>query len=78
MFSSHFALLGGKQPLMKDGYFENSEEEKVTQPMVFQEGPDKGKAKGLRQVCTERFGPEAVKGKLQDGLGWYFMCQGCP
>ena len=46
--------------------------------MVFQEGPDKGKAKGLRQVCTERFGPEAVKGKLQDGLGWYFMCQGCP
>ena len=63
---------------MKDGYFENSEGEKVTQPMVFQEGPDKCKAKGLRQVCTERFGPEAVKGKLQDGLGWYFMCQGCP
>ena len=56
---------------MKDGYFEDSAGKIVPQPMVFPEGPNKGTAKGLRQVCLERFGPAAVKGKIQDGLGWY-------
>ena len=56
---------------MKDGFFTDSLGEKVIQPMVFAEGPYKGQAKGLKQVCTERFGPEAVKGKKQDALGWY-------
>ena len=28
----------------------------------------KGQAKGLRQVCLERFGDDAVRGKKQDGL----------
>ena len=54
---------------MKEGYFENEHGEKVVQPMVFTDGPHIGKAKGLRQVCMERFGPEAVEGKKQDGLG---------
>ena len=56
---------------MKDGYFENSAGERVPQPMVFPDGPHKGIAKGLRQVCLEKFGPAAVKGKIQDDLCWY-------
>ena len=62
-------ISGGKQPLMKDGYFDNGNGERVIQPMVFSEGPYTGQAKGLRQVCLERFGAEAVQGKKQDCLG---------
>ena len=36
--------------------------------MVFTEGPLKGKAKGLRVVCEERFGADAVRGERQDAL----------
>ena len=60
--------IGGKQPLMKDGYYTNPAGEVVAQPMVFRGGPNQGVAKGLKQVCLERFGPEAIKGKKQDGL----------
>ena len=60
--------IGGKQPLMKDGYFMSASGEVVMQSMVFLDGPNQGLAKGLKQVCLERFGPEAIKGKRQDGL----------
>ena len=60
--------IGGKQPIMKDGYFTNAEGIKVSQSMVFKEGPHRGKAKGLKQVCIERFGAESIKGKRQDDL----------
>ena len=36
--------------------------------MVWENGPLKGKAKGLKAVCSERFGEEAVKGLRQDKL----------
>ena len=36
--------------------------------MVWESGPMKGKPKGLKAVCTERFGEDAVKGLRQDGL----------
>ena len=54
---------------MKDGYFWSQEGEKVVQSMVFESGPHKGLPKGLRQVCFERFGNDAIKGKRQDALG---------
>ena len=40
----------------------------VVQSMVWQDGPLKGQAKGLRKVCSERFGDSAVAGVKQDGL----------
>ena len=36
---------------------------KIKQYMVFQTGPLVGKAKGLKAVCIERFGLDAVIGK---------------
>ena len=33
------------------------------QSMVFEDGPLKGQPKGLREVCLERFGEDAVTGK---------------
>ena len=54
---------------MKDGYYETADGVTVTQPMVFPDGPNYGLAKVLKQVCLERFGPEAIQGKKQDGLG---------
>ena len=36
---------------------------RIKQHMVFPDGPFAGQAKGLRVVCQERFGDEAVKGK---------------
>ena len=36
--------------------------------MVFKDGPNKGQAKGLKQVCLERFGEEAIRGLKHDGL----------
>ena len=37
---------------------------KIKQHMTFQDGPMKGLAKGLKIVCSERFGPEAIVGKF--------------
>ena len=37
---------------------------KIKQHMVFTEGPNAGKAKGLRLVCEERFGEDVVQGKI--------------
>ena len=37
--------------------------------MVFEEGPNEGIAKGLREVCRERFGEDLVKGNLNRLLG---------
>ena len=53
---------GGQQPLMRAGWYRRGPM-KVTQHMVFKEGPNAGVAKGLRVVCEERFGESAVKGK---------------
>ena len=52
---------GGKQPKMRPGYY-FKEGVKFVQHMVFTGGIHAGKAKGLRAVCEERFGVEAVKG----------------
>ena len=54
---------------MKPGYYINEHGERVDQEMVFSDGPHEGLAKGLKQVCLERFGAEAVEGKRQDALG---------
>ena len=35
---------------------------KIKQHMVFQQGPNTGLAKGLKAVCSERFGEKAVTG----------------
>ena len=53
---------GGKQPLMRPGWFRRGPL-KIKQHMVFLEGPNMGLAKGLRVVCQERFGENAVNGK---------------
>ena len=36
--------------------------------MVWESGPMKGQAKGLKVVCTERFGPEAIAGLKHNQL----------
>ena len=63
---------GGKQRKMRPGYYyttgPDGQRQKIVQPMVFQDGPDEGLAKGLRVVCTERFGSEAVEGKNHKDL----------
>ena len=52
---------------------------RITQHMVFEGGPNKGKPKGLRIVCEERFGPDFVKGLLLlniiTDLDWVWFCQ---
>ena len=53
---------GGKQAVMRPGWYEK-DGERVVQPMVFEEGRFAGLAKGLKAVCEERFGADAVKGK---------------
>ena len=53
---------GGKQPLMRAGWYVRSGV-RFTQHMVFEGGRYAGMAKGLRAVCEERFGEEAVKGE---------------
>ncbi|KAF4652859.1 hypothetical protein FOL47_010813 [Perkinsus chesapeaki] len=60
---------GGKQPLMRSGWFER-DGERVTQDMVFpmDHACYPGLPKGLRQVVAERFGDDAVVGKKQDEL----------
>jgi len=57
----------GHQPLMEDGFF-LKDGIKVTQHMVFQDGPNRGMAKGLKKVCSERFGADAISGERQDDL----------
>ena len=54
---------GGKQPLMRPGWFVNKMGLRIKQHMVFPDGPFEGKPKGLRAVCQERFGEDFVKGK---------------
>lgn len=52
---------GGKQPKMRAGYYRRGPL-KIKQHMVYQEGPNTGLAKGLKAVCCERFGEEAILG----------------
>ena len=56
---------GGKQRLQRPTYFDYQTEEgqtiRVNQSLVFEEGEKKGQAKGLKTVCLERYGPEAIK-----------------
>ena len=53
---------GGKQPKMRPGWFVRNGL-RFKQHMVFEGGPYEGQPKGLRQVCKERFGAEAITGK---------------
>ena len=53
---------GGKQPYMRPGWFKRGPV-KFIQHMVFMDGPNKGLQKGLRAVCQERFGEQAVIGE---------------
>ena len=52
---------GGKQPLMRPGYY-LKDNIRFKQHMVFTGGPKAGQAKGLKVVCEERFGTEAIQG----------------
>ena len=53
---------GGKQPCMRNGWYVRGGV-RWKQSMVFEDGPLKGQPKGLREVCSERFGEDAVTGK---------------
>ena len=53
---------GGKQPLMRPGWFVKSGV-RFKQHMVYEGGQFVGLAKGLHQVCLERFGARAIKGE---------------
>ena len=68
---------GGKQPKMRPGWHMIGEEEekkmRVKQHMVFTSGPSAGVAKGLRIVCQERFGEEAVEGNFHK-VDIYTLC----
>ena len=57
----NFVWSGGKQPKMRPGWYAMGPMI-VKQHMVFPDGPNAGLAKGLRVVCQERFGEEAVQG----------------
>ena len=46
---------------MRAGYYRRGPL-KIKQHMVYQEGPNTGLAKGLKAVCCERFGEEAILG----------------
>ena len=57
-------ILGGKQPLMRPGWYRKEGIPfRIRQAMVFEGGRFEGLAKGLREVCLERFGEEAIRGK---------------
>ena len=65
--------VGGKQRKMRNGYYfmdnEDGESIRIEQSMVFEEDHEKaGMAKGLKVVCTERFGEEFVRGKTKKQL----------
>ena len=47
---------------MRDGWYVRGGV-RWRQAMVFESGPLKGQPKGLREVCMERFGEDAVQGK---------------
>ena len=51
----------GKQPLMRSGWYVKGGV-RFRQSMVFEGGPLEGQAKGLREVCLERFGEDSIKG----------------
>ena len=53
---------GGKQNKMRAGWFVKGGL-RFRQHMIFEGGQFKGLPKGLRQVCLERFGAEAITGK---------------
>ena len=53
---------GGKQNIMRPGWY-LKDGVKVKQKMVFEDGELTGVAKGLRQVCRERFGDEKIRGR---------------
>ena len=55
--------LGGKQPHMRPGWYKRNGF-RFVQHMVYQGGVHAGMAKGLKAVCEERFGVEAVIGKI--------------
>ena len=52
----------GRQPLMRPGWYVRAGV-RFRQSMVFEGGPYEGEAKGLREVCLERFGGDSIKGK---------------
>ena len=58
---------GGKQPLMRPGWYIRAGL-RFKQPMVFGGGRFAGMAKGLREVCLERFGEDIIKGRTEDDL----------
>ena len=58
---------GGKQPKMRNTQYER-DGLVIKQSMVFEEGPLKGEAKGLKVVLTERYGEEFTQGKFLDEL----------
>ena len=55
---------GGKQPLMRPGWYVLQNGVRIKQHMVYEGGPYEGQAKGLRQVLLERFGPDRIKGEF--------------
>ena len=59
---------GGKQPLMRPGYY-LKDNIRFKQHMVFTGGPKAGQAKGLKVVCEERFGTEAIQGMFMPPMG---------
>ncbi|KAF4648088.1 hypothetical protein FOL46_003355, partial [Perkinsus olseni] len=60
---------GGKQPKMRDGWFWKAGK-RQTQTMVYPDDHPEypGQAKGLRQVCVERFGKAAINGKRHEEM----------
>ncbi|KAF4695818.1 hypothetical protein FOZ60_003414 [Perkinsus olseni] len=68
---------GGRQPKMRDGWFW-SNGRRITQTMVFPATHPvyPGLPKGLREVCRERFGAEAISGKRHEDLvGMLSACE---
>ena len=55
---------GGKQSVMRPGWFVRNGV-RFRQHMVFEGGQYEGLPKGLRQVCLERFGAEAITGEYR-------------
>ena len=77
-------FIGGKQKKSRPGYYKNAAGETIIQSFVFEDGPFKGQAKGLKVylhttyfkhlcwiqvICQERFGSEAIKKKKHCDLG---------
>ena len=60
--------MGGKQPRMRPGWYLRNGV-RFKQHMVFEGGPHEGIAKGLRQVCSERFGAEKITGRTNKKWG---------